>query len=189
VLRRGQQTQPRHRRDPHRFSATRGLERADPVDLGEMTARRCTHTAVNAVRLVGMDVTSAVIRAIPEDNVRIPREEFVDVWRTAEGLHDALVAEPMDRAAVAAIVVVCRWLAGVHPRTPVTARAVAATPAEVEAELATMMAGFRLDPLPAWLASPPGWSTGLAFALAWAWLGGDMPLIHHVDGRVVSLLH
>ena len=50
-----------------------------------------------------------------------------------------------------------------------------------------MMAAFGLDPVPTWLIEPPGWSTGLAFALAWAWLGADMQLIHHVNGHVVHV--
>ena len=136
---------------------------------------------------MGMDVTQAAVVRVPEQNVRIPLEEFADVWRHAEGLHDALVAEPMDRAALAAIVWVCRWLAGAHPRSPVTGRTVRACPAEIEAELNIMMGAFQLNPVPAWLIEPPGWSTGLAFALAWAWLGGEMPLIHHVNDEVVRV--
>jgi hypothetical protein len=187
VLRRGRQTQPRHRRDPARFSATRGPERAGPTEFAEVTARRCTHRAAKAVTLVGMDVTSEVIARIPVRNVRVPVGEFVDVWAAAEKLHDELLVEPMDRAAVAAIVVVCRWLAGVHPWSPVTLRPVPASPAEVEEEVTMLQAAFTLDPIPQEVAGQPGWSNGLAFALAWAWLGADMPLIRHVNGQVVRI--
>ncbi len=123
-----------------------------------------------------MDVTVAVVERVPWRNLRVSLPEFAGVWAAAEGLHRAQVADPRDRNIFAGIVTVCRWLALLSSRAPVTGRSVTADPQSIEAEVEALMADIDAVPRPAWLSEPAGWADGIVATLDWAWQAADPPL-------------
>jgi hypothetical protein len=123
-----------------------------------------------------MDVTVTDIERVPWRNLRVPRAEFAGVWTAGEGLHGAQVADSRERHIFAGIVTVCRWLALVSSRAPVTGRKVMADPETIEAEVEALMADIDATPRPAWLSEPAGWADGVVATLDWAWQAADPPL-------------
>jgi len=134
------------------------------------------------VTLDAVEVAEAVVARVADANLRVPRDQFAAVWRAAERLERQQLPSAADWRAVAGVVAVCRWLAGVVDIAPVTGRTVPATPDAVETELDAAMAALDQTPPPAWLSEPAGWTTGVLAAFDWAWQGGDLPLIHHAGG-------
>ena len=101
---------------------------------------------------------------IPEDNVRIPLAEFVQVWTRAE----AMFREVGGSRYLGGVCAACRWIAG-HPQapSPLHARPIPATAELILREdmLATMT----------YAGSPGGdpdidadWAAGVAMTLGWA---------------------
>lgn len=137
-----------------------------------MSARRVT--------LDGMDVTDADVAGIPPRNLRVPREEFVEVWRTAVRLDAEHSLRGVQDWYAGAIATTCRWLAAAPVRpgrgpwglasAPVTKRSTSRAYEELIQE--ELLAAERLDmqsPRPAWLVARPGWSEGIVATLRWAW--------------------
>lgn len=119
-----------------------------------------------------MQVTAAAVARIPRQNVRVPADEFAQVWADAERLAER------DWYA-AGVAMTCRWLAGAVvdwpdgrrelARSPVSQRAGRALPEVIQAEYA---AAERLDmrrPRPAWLDARPGWCEAVCATFRWAW--------------------
>ena len=125
-----------------------------------------------------------MIDGIPRGNVRVPRDEFVAVWRLVEHLGEA---RPGDWY-VAGVRATCRWLAcSAVPsilggwelaRAPATRRPRLAHEELIEAELfAAEMQALRN---PGGIHGRPGWLEGIVATLQWGWAGSsaaplDMP--------------
>lgn len=119
-----------------------------------------------------MDITEADIAHIPRGNVRIPVEEFVQVWRAAE---QRKVREWYG----AGITITCRWMAAVtvrpengrwHPaRAPMTPGSRRAYEELIEQELLTAEKLDLQRPRPNWLAARPGFPEAVCATLRWAW--------------------
>lgn len=118
-----------------------------------------------------MDPTRTDAPRISAENVRVPHDEFLEVWRAAERAGDA-------EGYPGAVAQTCRWLAAVPlrtalcgglPRSPVTQRACVARAALIEAEWEAAR-----EPGPA---DRPGWADGVRATFAWAWLRQGPPPI------------
>jgi len=130
-----------------------------------------------------MDVTDALVAAIPEWNVRVPLDEFAAMWRAAEPWYGVWMPNPRNQGRVTGIVEVCRWLAGVTQEAPVTGRLVLADEVTIEAEVLAIeetIAATEAGAPPAWTLLPPGRADGVILAFTWAWLAGELP-IHYFD--------
>ncbi|MCO1658902.1 hypothetical protein [Pseudonocardia humida] len=124
-----------------------------------------------------MEVTDRHVARIPPGNLRVPRAEFVAVWRAAEQLNQESGARGEPDWYAGAVAVTCRWLAATTVRryngrihiaaAPVTRREVRAYEELIEAEaLAADNLALRTPRL---LTSRPGWCEGIRATLAWAW--------------------
>ena len=120
-----------------------------------------------------MEVTARLVEDIPRGNLRVPRTEFVLLWRLAEHLAESGRADWY----VAGVAATCRWLAGaavpsvvggMEPAwAPVTGRSGVAHEEVIAAELmATEVAAVRH---PAGIEGQPGWLEGILTTLRWAW--------------------
>jgi hypothetical protein len=127
------------------------------------------------------DADVARIRAV---NDRVPRTEFVAVWREASRRGP----EPGDSSPTdwyaSAVALTCRWIAAVPmrtalcgglPRSPVTERACLADEGSIEVEWS---AAQRLEESePELAAARPGWCDGVRDTLRWAGRGeGPAPI-------------
>jgi hypothetical protein len=123
-----------------------------------------------------MEVTDADVAALPARNVRVPRPEFVAVWRAASERDQDTVhgGEGWYAAGVAST---CRWLATAPSRlanglaeatpAPATRRTAMAYEELIESE---WLAAERLEETRPHLArSRPGWCEGIRATLRWAW--------------------
>lgn len=126
---------------------------------------------------MGVDVTDADVAAIPVGNVRVPRSEFVAVWRAASerDVHDS--AHDGGGWYAAGVAATCRWLATAPSRlsngltdptpAPASRRTALAYEELIEAEV---LAAERLEERRPDLAqSRPGWCDGVRTTLRWAW--------------------
>lgn len=122
-----------------------------------------------------MEVTDALVAAIPVGNLGVPRSEFAAVWSAAER-HNQEHAGSGDWWA-AGVVTTCRWLAGAVVEnlpgfrsiatSPVGRREVRAYEELVEAEF---LAAEQLDVrCPDLVTSRPGWCEAIRTTLRWAW--------------------
>jgi hypothetical protein len=123
-----------------------------------------------------MDVTDADVAALPARNVRVPRHEFVAVWRAASE-RDRDTGDSGEGWYAAAVATTCRWLATAPSRltdgfaeatpAPATRRTAMAYEEVIEAE---WLAAERLEETRPHLAgSRPGWCEGIGATLRWAW--------------------
>ena len=122
-----------------------------------------------------MEVTGRLVEDVPRGNLRVPRAEFVRLWRLAEHLAESSQAD----WCVAGIAATCRWLAcaavpSVHggwkpARAPITRRSNMAHEELIAAELiAAEVAAVRN---PGGIEGRPGWLEGILMTLRWAWAG------------------
>ena len=124
-----------------------------------------------------MDVTEADIAGIPSGNVRIPRDEFVAVWRAAARRGDEQGAHGVTDWYAGGVSLTCRWLAaapmrsttgpGALARSPVMRRAVVAYEELIEAEY--LAAELLEERRPDLIRSRPGWCEAVRATLRWAW--------------------
>lgn len=121
-----------------------------------------------------------MVAAVPQGNIRVPREEFAALWRAAEQAQ-----ETHNTWQGAGVTMTCRWLAGATVRptegrsymafAPVTERDVQAIEELIHAEL---LAAEKLAiRAPRWLQDRPGWLDAVIATLNWAWLGRSEPLV------------
>lgn len=127
------------------------------------------------LRLV--EVRDSDVAGIPAGNIRVPRDEFVAVWRTASTLAEEQAAQGATDWYNVAVAVTCRWLAtapmrpktGAHrlTRSPATKRARLAYEELIEAEY---LAAETLEQRrPDIVQHEPGWCEGVRATLRWAW--------------------
>lgn len=130
-----------------------------------------------------MPPTNSDAPRIPSDNVRVPHDEFLKVWREATRLEAALPEHQVPDWYVGAVAQTCRWLAaapmrtalcGGLPRSPVTRRACRARGELIEAEY---QAAQRTDQFSPELVARPGWCEGVRATFRWAWCRQDSPPI------------
>ena len=131
--------------------------------------------SVTGAILVVMEVTASDIAGVPPNNVRVPREEFVAVWREAarrSGEHGQQGELDWYFGAVA---LTCRWIAAAPlrsshgndlARSPATRVPSLALEELIEAEY---LAAQNLEQRRADLAARPGWCEGVRATLRWAW--------------------
>ena len=128
-----------------------------------------------------MEVTARHLEEIPRGNLRVPRMEFVLLWRLAEHLAESGRADWY----VAGVAATCRWLAcaavpSIHggwkpARAPVTRRSSVAHEESIAAEL--MAAEVATVRNPGGFEGRPGWQEGILTTLRWAWAGSpEAPL-------------
>lgn len=139
--------------------------------------------SVGRVTIEAVEVSDAMVTAIPRGNIRVPRDEFAALWRDAEAFHDERVRSRVGDWYGAGIVMTCRWLARATSRpsegrphmtrSPVTSRQVSAIEELIDAEL---LAAEKLAiRSPGWLADRPGWLDAVIATLTWAWLRRGEP--------------
>lgn len=122
-----------------------------------------------------MEVTARLVEDIPRSNLRVPRAEFVLIWRLAEHLAESGQADWY----VAGVAATCRWLAcaavpsihgGWKPAwAPVTRRSSVAHEESIAAELMAAEVAFVRSS--GGIEGRPGWLEGILTTLQWAWAG------------------
>ncbi|MDQ2708775.1 MAG: hypothetical protein M3Z25_14550 [Actinomycetota bacterium] len=130
-----------------------------------------------------MDVTDALVAAVPEFNVRVAMDEFAPMWRFAERWHGVWMPNPRTVGTIGGIVDTCRWMAGVTDAAPATGRRVRATWETITDEVAYVedtITQVEQGRTPTWTLRPPGRADGVILTFAWAWLGADLP-VHYFD--------
>ncbi len=120
-------------------------------------------------------MTARHVENIPRANLRVPRTEFVLLWRLAEHLAKSGRADWY----VAGVAATCRWLAcAAVPSVlgcwepawaPVTRRSGVAHEESIAAEL--MAAEVATVRTPGGFEGRPGWLEGILTTLRWAWAG------------------
>ena len=126
-----------------------------------------------------MEVTAGHVENIPRGNMRVPRSEFVALWRLVEHLAEA---NPADWYA-AGVAATCEWLARSSvpsilggwelARAPLTRRTGMAHEELIAAELvAAEVAAIRNS---GGIEGRPGWLEGILATLQWAWGGSARP--------------
>ncbi|MDD7922789.1 hypothetical protein [Actinomycetospora chibensis] len=140
-----------------------------------------------------MEVTDADVAAIPARNVRVPRCDFVAVWRAASDRDHQDTSRGGEGWYAAGVAATCRWLATAPSRlangladatpAPATRRTAMAYEELIEAE---WLAAARLEETRPHLAeSRPGWCEGVRATLRWAWRRqGPPPLEVEVEVEV-----
>lgn len=127
-----------------------------------------------------MEVRESDVSAIPAGNIRVPRDEFAAVWRSASAYAAQRGVTDWYFVAVA---LTCRWLAtapmrpktGAHrlARSPATKRARVAYEELIEAEY---LAAETLEQRrPDIVEHEPGWCEGVRATLRWAWRRSGPP--------------
>jgi len=122
-----------------------------------------------------MEVTATGVDSIPPANLRVPRDEFIALWRLSEHLTESGRADWY----VAGVAATCRWLAAAAVPSvlggwelawaPVTRRSGVAHEESIAAELmAAEVAGIRN---PGGIEGRPGWLEGILTTWQWAWAG------------------
>ena len=125
-----------------------------------------------------MEVTARHVEDIPRGNLRVPRADFVALWRITEQL---LAANRGDWY-VAGVAMTCRWLACTAvpsvlggwelARAPVTQRTALAHEELIASELlAAERAAIRS---PRGMEGRPGWLEGIVATLQWVWGGSSV---------------
>ncbi len=120
-----------------------------------------------------MEVTARNVEEIPRGNLRVPRNEFVALWRVTEHL---MVANSADWY-VAGVAMTCRWLACAAVPSVLGGRELAWAPATQRRGLAheELIASELLAAEASALRNPrgvegrPGWLEGIVATLRWAW--------------------
>lgn len=140
-----------------------------------------------------MEVSATDIARIPARNIRVPREDFAAVGRTAEHRNEALGQCGESDWFNAGVCVTCRWLAATDVRppdgrwylapSPVTERTARAYEELIVAECFEAEKLVLRRPIPRWLQRRPGWIEGILATLGWAWQRNGRPPID-VPGRV-----
>lgn len=122
-----------------------------------------------------MSPTSSDGARVTVENIGVPRDEFVAVWREAGRRETELVAGQATDWYLGAVVQTCRWMAaeplrtalcGGLTRSPVTQRSCRARPELIEAEC---QAAQRQEHFSPELAARPGWCDGVRATFRWAW--------------------
>lgn len=124
-----------------------------------------------------VDVTESDVAGIPPSNVRVPRDEFVAVWKAASARGEEQATLGVTDWYAGAVAVTCRWLASAPmrsgsgpdrlPRSPATRRARMAYEELIEAEY---LAAETLEQRRPDIAEhEPGWCEGVRATLRWAW--------------------
>lgn len=117
------------------------------------------------------------VAAIPPGNLRVPRDEFVAVWKAASAYAEDQAEHDVTDWYNLAVALTCRWLAtapmrprtGVHrlTRSPATKRARVAYEELIEAEyLAAETLELRRPDI---AEHEPGWCEGVRATLRWSW--------------------
>lgn len=128
-----------------------------------------------------MDVTEPDVTGIPIGNLRVPREEFVIVWREAARLSEQQGQRGELDWYCGAVAVTCRWMAAapLHSphgddltRSPATRVRSLAFEELIEAEY---LAAQNLEQRRADLAARSGWCEGVRATLRWAWRRNGPP--------------
>jgi hypothetical protein len=125
-----------------------------------------------------MEVTARAVDQIPGTNLRIPRDEFVALWRLAEHITKSSGADWY----VAGVAMTCRWLACAAVPSilggselawaPVTERSGLTHEELIEAEL--LAAEVQAIRNPGGIDGRPGWLEGIVATLRWAWVGSSV---------------
>lgn len=136
--------------------------------------------SVGRVTIAVVEVSDAMVAAIPRGDIRVPRDEFAALWRAAEHAQ-----EIENTWRTAGFVMTCRWLARatVRPRegqpymarSPVTGRTVSAIEELIDAELLAAEKMALRRPVPPRVLNRPGWLDAVIATLTWAWLGRGEP--------------
>jgi hypothetical protein len=126
-----------------------------------------------------MEVTARHVESIPRGNLRVPRRDFVALWRLVEHLAEE---NPADWY-VAGVAATCEWLARSSvpsilggwelARAPLTRRTRMAHEELIAAEL--MAAEVAAVRHPGGIEERPGWLEGILATLQWAWAGSTRP--------------
>lgn len=124
-----------------------------------------------------VEVRESDVAGIPAGNVRVPRDEFVAVWKAASARGEAQAARGTTDWYAGAVAVTCRWLAtapmrsatgpGRLTRSPATRRARVAYEELIEAEY--LAAETLEERRPDIVEHEPGWCDGVRATLRWAW--------------------
>ena len=122
-----------------------------------------------------VELTARLVEDIPRGNLRVPRTEFVLLWRLAEHLTESSGTDWY----VAGVAMTCRWLACASVPSivggwelawaPVTERSGLAHEESIAAEL--MAAEIQAIRSPSGIEGRPGWLEGILTTLRWAWGG------------------
>lgn len=130
-------------------------------------------------------VTDLDVAAIPADNIRVDREEFVELWRIAAAVTAKYWNDGGTPPAVCyGTLLTCRWVAcardvGIPAGTwapavsPVTARPVTATPTLINVEVAVIASILDRGVYPSgleYLKDFPGLPRAAWNTLAWTWM-------------------
>jgi hypothetical protein len=130
-----------------------------------------------------MGATNSGALRIASENVRVPHDEFLVVWREAARREAARSEDQSPYWYVDAVAQTCRWMAaapmrtalcGGLPRSPVTRRACRARGELIEAE---WQAAQRADRYPPEFVARPGWCEGVRATFRWAWCRQGPPPI------------
>ncbi|MBC3191694.1 hypothetical protein H7X46_11540 [Pseudonocardia sp. C8] len=132
-----------------------------------------------------MDSTAERSTRIPRANLRVPPEEFLEVWRAARDRAGGPTSRQTDGWYAAGVLATCQWLATADYTAPDGRRRPAAAPVSgkrtrayeelIEAEF--LAAELLPERQPLLLTSRPGWCEGIQATLRWAWRNsGPRPL-------------
>lgn len=155
---------------------------------------RISPLSAASATLSPVEVRESDVDGIPAANIRVPRREFVAVWRTASTRAEEQGAQGATDWYAVAVAVTCRWLAtapmrprtGPHrlTRSPATKRARVAYEELIEAEY---LAAETLEQRrPDIVEHEPGWCDGVRATLRWAWrCSGPRPV--EVPGPAINV--
>ena len=122
-----------------------------------------------------MQPSDAEIAGIPPANVRVPRDEFVAVWREASRRGTELGERGVTDWYLGAVSLTCRWIATAPMRTP-RGGGLSTSPATRRKRLAyeelieeEWLAAQLLEQRRPDLAAREGWCEGVRATLGWAW--------------------
>ena len=141
-----------------------------------------------------MEVTQSDIAGLPFGNVRVPRPDFVAVWRTASARAADQGARGVTDWYAGAVALTCRWLAAAPLRTarggglvrsPAKRRRVPAYEELIEEEF---LAAQDLEQRRPDLAARPGWCEGVRATLQWAWRAEGPPPLELLEPTVCDAL-
>lgn len=136
--------------------------------------------SVRRVTIEVVEVSDAMVAAIPRGNIRVPRDEFAALWRAAECAQEA-----HNTWQGAGVTMTCRWLARATVRppdgrpylafSPVTERDALASEERIEDELLAAEKMALRRPVPQRVLDRPGWLDAVIATLSWAWLRRGTP--------------
>ncbi len=142
---------------------------------------------------MGLGVTEADVAGIPRGNLRVPRDEFVAVWKAAVQRGNEQGDRGITDWYAGGVAITCQWMAtattrpargpGGLTRSPATRRRRLAYEELIEEEF---LAAELLDQRrPDLLESRPGWCEAVRATLRWAWRQQGPPPIE-VPTRAVG---